>query len=262
MNARGIAALAGGAALVGGTIWLLVDRHATPTAVVSFAGRAVEATFGDVDPVTPWELELTLDRPFHAYVFTHHPIDGAVCMFPPPGLRTSLPSPLPAGTHRLPGSVDGTEVSWPGPMSVGATDIVVLLSLDRVEELDAAMDRMRVVSNSVFPDRAHALITYPDGASEDDLAPRSTWPTPLLAAAAAQASTDHCFRPLDHHPGIWCWSWKVVVRQAPSLDDQLEQSFGPLDPDANGPDATRPDGNGPDANGGKQPKATPPRAPR
>ncbi|HEY7185474.1 MAG TPA: serine/threonine-protein kinase [Vicinamibacterales bacterium] len=70
-------------------------------------------------------LEVAVSEPVYMYVINEDEHGESYLLFPLPGLTTN---PLPAGRHRLPGTLDGQEVSWKVSSTGGKEHFLVMAS--------------------------------------------------------------------------------------------------------------------------------------
>ncbi|HEX5044894.1 MAG TPA: serine/threonine-protein kinase [Candidatus Polarisedimenticolaceae bacterium] len=135
-------------------------------------------------------LELALRRPAYVYVVDRDARGSEIALFPLEGL--DLENPLPAGAdHRLPGTIGGKPYSWEVTTEGGAETLMVVVSRDRLPELEAAMGRTV---------RAGEVLRGMGG-----LAPGGG------SKAKARPSSTDVFRGLREQAGPDLWAWETTV---------------------------------------------------
>jgi hypothetical protein len=135
-------------------------------------------------------LELVLRRPAYVYVVNRDAKGSEFALFPLEGL--DLENPLPAGAdHRLPGTIGGKPFSWQVTTEGGAETLMVVVSRERLPELEAAMGRTV---------RAGEVLRGMGG-----LAPGGG------SKAPARPSSTDVFRDLRKRAGPDLWAWETTV---------------------------------------------------
>lgn len=172
----------------------------------------------EVPPESPLRLSCWCDEPRYYYVFSHSAEDGTVLLWPSPLVQSDLQQPLPAGTNVLPGRLQGNDVAWTSRAGIRATTTyVVVAAKERVAELEALLPKLRLWSNTVFPD--HSMqVTKPLQPTELlGTAGTPAFPSPLLQRAAARNAVDVLPNgPLEPDPtleGVWTGLWTCVEKK-------------------------------------------------
>jgi len=169
--------------------------------------------FDELPAETPVRLSHTCDEPRYVYVFSHSDEDGTLLLFPSPLITGGQGNPLPAGNSVLPGNTEGKELAWTTRSGVmAATSFLAVSSKQKVAELEDLAAKLRLWSNSVFPDRS-MQVTKPTGVGELLGKARSPLPSELLQRAAKVGVTEpNPNGPMAADPnleGVWIASWKV-----------------------------------------------------
>ena len=176
--------------------------------------------FDELPADSPVRLSFHCDEPRHVYVFSHSDEDGTLLLFPSPLIAGGLGNPLAAGQSVLPGTHEGKELAWTTRSGVvGATTYLAVASRDKVAELDELAPKLRLWSNTVFPD--HSMqVTKPAGATELLGKARGPLPSELLQRAAKVGFDEpNPNGPLVPDPvldGVWIGSWKVREKKVPA----------------------------------------------
>jgi hypothetical protein len=77
---------------------------------------------------------LSVSRPMYVYLINQDDLGVVHVQFPLPGQQ--LTNPVPAGTHRLPGVREGTELFWEVTTAGGREHYMVYASPDRLGNLE------------------------------------------------------------------------------------------------------------------------------
>lgn len=79
-------------------------------------------------------LEIEANAPVHVYIANEDEAGAVFTLFPIPGL--DLENPLPAGRHRLPGTIDGTANDWQVTSAGGTETFLVVAASAAIPELE------------------------------------------------------------------------------------------------------------------------------
>ena len=172
--------------VVAALLGLYLNLTATGNAPVCIWHVGVEENteaFTQVRPGTPLSLHVDLPFAAHVYVASHNPADGTIALFPSPWLRTEANNPLSAGSHQLPGTIDGRELRWPAPLESGPTSYMVVLSVEPIGELDELFEKIRQIGNMAFTDGSFNVSAPKEGGMAV-VPPHNPIPGPILQAAA------------------------------------------------------------------------------
>lgn len=176
--------------------------------------------FDELPAESPVRLSYTCDEPRYVYVFSHSDEDGTLLLFPSPLVAGAKSNPLPAGNSVLPGMHESKELAWTTRSGVtGVTTFLAVASREKIVELEVLAPKLRLWSNSVFPDRS-MQVTKPAGADELLGKARSLMPSELLQRAAkmgiAEPNPNGPMLPDPTLDGVWIASWKNREKRAPS----------------------------------------------
>ena len=212
------------AVVVAVVIWRSTSEEPSPDAIPACTWRVGTGTdtrqgqnYDEVAPETPVRLSFSCGEARYLYVFSHSAEDGTLLLWPSPLLQCDLAQPLPAGHSVLPGSLEGRELAWTTRSGIhGVTTYVTVASREKVAELEALAPRLRLWSNTVFPDKA-MLVTKPSNSADVAGPPYSAPPAAVLErAVACTASETLANGPLHAdpaQPGVWFGTWKVVEKK-------------------------------------------------
>jgi len=99
------------------------------------AGGAVTLEDGaSIEPGDHLFLEIEADAPIHVYVANEDETGAVFTLFPIPGL--DLANPLPAGRHRLPGTIGGAANDWQVTSAGGVETFLVVASAAPIPEIE------------------------------------------------------------------------------------------------------------------------------
>lgn len=202
-----------GAAVTAGTIAFRHDN--TPRATWRFGTD--QDTVGPFDSVTvsaPVTLEVSL--PFKAWIYLvcFNLAQGCRALFPSDYLATDLGNPLPPGTHRLPGQLDGRELQWPVPDRKGeAVSYILVASRKPLPDLHRRMRTFFQIGNTAFSDRSFG--SYLPKGGRTVLPERHGILHPILKQAAydPDAADDGPMLELKDRPGVFIKAMHVIARE-------------------------------------------------
>lgn len=112
-------------------------------------------------------LELRASAPLHVYVVNEDDAGRSYALFPLPGLEPR--NPLAAGeTHVLPGTRDGTSLSWKVDSAGGREHFLVLASRERLVEFEAELGALARPGQTAvpLPDEAKGMLRGIGGLAE------------------------------------------------------------------------------------------------
>jgi hypothetical protein len=139
-------------------------------------------------------LDLALRRPAYVYVVDRDAKGAEFALFPRAGL--DLENPLPAATRRrLPGTIEGKPFSWQVTTEGGAETLMVVVSRERLPELEAALARAAAAGEATR--------------GIGGLAPGGEAETPGPRSPSA------VFRDLLKRTGVDLWAWETTLGGAP-----------------------------------------------
>lgn len=167
-------------------------------------------------------LHLELDLPFPAFVYvaSWSQVQGTIALFPSERLTGAPSNPVPAGTTAFPGQLDDKPMNWPTHAVVGPIYYLVVVSRERLADLEAAQRRVRQMGHmtraSGIPiDQSMYLFAPTQGMRA---APPSDRPAdPVLEAAmktltSTRADSDGRLRPVPGHDGVFARVFVVQGR--------------------------------------------------
>jgi len=183
----------------------------------------VEA-FAEVEMETPLTLEVDLPFDAYLYVASFEPVRGSIAMFPSNFLRSDVPAnPLAEGVHRLPGKHGDVDLLWhsgdvPSPIS-----FMVVVSRDRLPELEAAMKTFRQFGNAAFPQRRKLGSYAPDGGMASVPALTEVH-TDVLRAAYSLPDPEHDgeMTRWPKRDGVWLKVLRLQVKGGPEPGQEPE----------------------------------------
>jgi hypothetical protein len=85
-------------------------------------------------------MEVESSEPAHLYLVNEDEIGNVWLLFPLSGY--DLENPIPAGTHRLPGTLAGQERSWVVSSAGGTETFLMIASRDPLPEIEAEIARL------------------------------------------------------------------------------------------------------------------------
>jgi hypothetical protein len=175
--------------------------------------RQTVEPFDEVPIADPMTLEVSL--PFEAWVYTVYfsLTDGCRAMFPSDYLATDLSNPLPPGTHRLPGKLDGKEMDWvvPGQKSQVVSFMVVVSK----KPLPGLRKRMRTffqIGNTAFVDRTFGSYLPKGGKTVLPKENRIYHPILEQAAYDRDAAMDGPMIEMRNRPGVFMKAMHVIPK--------------------------------------------------
>lgn len=167
-------------------------------------------------------LRLELDLPFPAFVYvaSWSQVQGTIALFPSERLTGAPINPVPPGTTAFPGQLDGKPMTWPTHAVVGPIHYLVIVSRQRLVELEASQRRVRQMGHmtraSGIPiDQSMYLFAPTLGMRTE---PPSDRPAdPVLEAAmktltSTRADSDGRLRPVPGHDGVFARVFVVQGR--------------------------------------------------
>ena len=200
-------------ALVAGGITAF-DLHNGPEATWRFGPeRQAVAPFDEVPMLDPVILEVRV--PFTAWVyavsFSH--AGGCRAQFPSDYLATDLENPLPAGTHRLPGRLEGKDLEWFVHGVKGeAVSYILVVSKRPLPDLHERMKTLFQIGNTAFPDGSFG--SYIPKGGKAVLPEKHRIPHPLLKQAAydRDAAVDGPMLEVKHQHGVFIRVMHVIPK--------------------------------------------------
>jgi hypothetical protein len=170
--------------------------------------------FEDVPMADPVNLELSL--PFKAWIYTvcFSLAQGPRALFPSDYLATDVQNPLPAGTHRLPGRLEGKDLTWVVPSCKNqAVSYLLVVSRKPLPDLQNRMSTFFQIGNTAFSDRSFG--SYMPKGGKTVLPKQNRVDHPLLKQAAwnREAVTDGPMFELKDHPGVFIRAMHVVPKE-------------------------------------------------
>jgi len=89
-------------------------------------------------------LEIEAETPVHVYIANEDETGAIFTLFPVPGL--DIENPIPAGLHRLPGTIGGTANDWQVTSAGGAETFLVVAASEPVAEIERRIAEWAVAS--------------------------------------------------------------------------------------------------------------------
>ena len=176
--------------------------------------RQTVEPFDEVPMLDPLILDVRL--PFAAWVyavsFSH--ASGCRAQFPSDFLATDLENPLPAGSHRLPGRLEGKDLQWRVDKVKGeAVSYILVVSKRPLPDLHRRMKTLFQIGNTAFPDGSFG--SYLPKGGKAVLPAKLVIPDPFLKQAVddRDAAVDGPMLEMKHHPGVFIKVMHVIPKE-------------------------------------------------
>ena len=111
--------------------------------------RSPDVPLADGNLVSPGdrlELQIQIGQPTHLYLFNEDENGESFVLFPLPGVQPQ--NPLPAGSHRLPGTIDGESQSWVVTSTGGSEHFLVVASANALPSVQVFLENTRKAGDS------------------------------------------------------------------------------------------------------------------
>ena len=220
------------AALVAGLgVWAaVVTPRGAPGPVMTWLcdGRDLPGDLVELTQEDPLVLQLDLDGPAYVYVAWYAPSLGTLALFPSEQLRTDLPNRLAAGRHRLPGTTEEIEGSWPALWPARSLCAMVVVSREPRRDLETMFATFRQVGNAAFRDRSMGLYAPKRGMAS--VPPKGTLPSGLLRQAYDLPASGALVPAGD---GVWIGAMRATLAEKSGFERnplQELQKKAPLPP--------------------------------
>lgn len=169
--------------------------------------------FADVPMAAPVSLELSL--PFESWVYTvcFSLAQGPRALFPSDYLASDIQNPLPAGTHRLPGRLEGKDLEWVVPSCENqAVSYLLVVSRKPLPDLHKRMSTFFQIGNTAFSDRTFG--SYLPKGGKTVLPEQNRVDDPILKQAAwnRDAALDGPMLEMKNRPGVFIKAMHVVPK--------------------------------------------------